>query len=112
MNDLISRQAAIDSIMEEPSEARYPVFYAEKIRQLSPAQPEPRWIPVTEQLPTPNVFIRNIQEYYLIQNKYGDMLVACYDGEWEQIYNPECYINKNEVIAWMPLPKPYKRSEE
>ena len=36
-NDLISRQAAIDSIMEEPSEVRYPVFYAEKIRQLPTA---------------------------------------------------------------------------
>lgn len=39
-NDTISRQAAIDSIMEEPSEARYPAFYAEKIRQLPPEQPE------------------------------------------------------------------------
>ena len=41
MNDLISRQAAIDSIMEEPSEARYPAYYAEKIKQLPSAQPEP-----------------------------------------------------------------------
>ena len=39
MDELISRQEAIDSIMEEPSEVRYPAFYAEKIRQLSPAQP-------------------------------------------------------------------------
>ena len=38
MDELISRQAAIDSIMEEPSEARYPVFYAEKIEQLPSAQ--------------------------------------------------------------------------
>lgn len=34
MDDVISRSDAIDSIMEEPSEARYPVYYAEKIRQL------------------------------------------------------------------------------
>lgn len=40
MDDTISRQAAIDSIMEEPSEARYPVFYAEKIRQLPSARSE------------------------------------------------------------------------
>lgn len=38
INDCISRQDAIDAIMEEPSEARYPVFYAEKIRQLPSAQ--------------------------------------------------------------------------
>lgn len=48
MDDLISRQAAIDSIMEEPSEARYPVFYAEKIRQLPSAQREAEWIPGKE----------------------------------------------------------------
>lgn len=40
MGDIISRREAIDSIMEEPPEARYPVFYAEKIRQLPSAQPE------------------------------------------------------------------------
>lgn len=39
MDDLISRQAAIDAIMEEPTEVRYPVYYAEKIRQLTSAQP-------------------------------------------------------------------------
>ena len=41
MDDTIRRQTAIDSIMEEPSEARYPVFYAEKLKQLPPAQSEP-----------------------------------------------------------------------
>lgn len=41
MNDLINRQMAIDVIMEEPSEVRYPAFYAEKIKQLSSAQYEP-----------------------------------------------------------------------
>lgn len=38
MDDMISRQAAIDAIMEEPSEVRYPVYYAEKIRQLPSSQ--------------------------------------------------------------------------
>lgn len=40
MDDLISRLAAIYTIMEEPSEVRYPAFYAEKIRQLPSAQPD------------------------------------------------------------------------
>ena len=48
MDDLISRQAAIDSVMEEPSEVQYPVYYAEKIRQLPPAQPEPIRINLNE----------------------------------------------------------------
>lgn len=50
MDDTINRQAAIDSIMEEPSEARYPVYYAEKIRQLPSEQPERKgeWTPGRE----------------------------------------------------------------
>jgi len=40
--DCVSRQAAIDSIMEEPSEARHPAYYAEKIKQLPSAQPDAR----------------------------------------------------------------------
>ena len=44
MDDTISRQDAIDAIMEEPSEARYPVFYAEKIRQLPSAQRNGKWM--------------------------------------------------------------------
>ena len=48
MSDLISRQAAIDAIMGEPTDAHYPSWYAERLEQLPPAQPEPaiplQWI--------------------------------------------------------------------
>ena len=40
MNDLISRQAAIDAIMGEPTDAHYPSWYAERLEQLPSAQPE------------------------------------------------------------------------
>ena len=45
MSDLISRQAAIDAIMGEPTDAHYPSWYAERLEQLPSAQPEQRWIP-------------------------------------------------------------------
>ena len=41
MSDLISRQAAIDAIMGEPTDAHYPSWYAERLEQLPSAQPEP-----------------------------------------------------------------------
>ena len=41
MSDLISRQAAIDAIMCEPTDAHYPSWYAERLEQLPSAQPEP-----------------------------------------------------------------------
>ena len=40
MSDLISRQAAIDAIMGEPTDAHYPSWYAERLEQLPSAQPE------------------------------------------------------------------------
>jgi hypothetical protein len=41
MSDLISRQAAIDAIMGEPTDAHYPSWYAERLEQLPSVQPEP-----------------------------------------------------------------------
>ena len=38
--DTISRQAAIDAIMGEPTDAHYPSWYAERLEQLPSAQPE------------------------------------------------------------------------
>ena len=40
MNDLISRQAAIDTILGQPPEPHYPSWYAEQIRKLPPAEPK------------------------------------------------------------------------
>lgn len=38
--DTISRQAAIDAIMCEPTDAHYPSWYAERLEQLPSAQQE------------------------------------------------------------------------
>lgn len=76
----------------------------------------PRWIPVTDGLPKPNEHEYGVQRYYLIQNEFGDMMVAAYRQNksgctwWEQMYAYKPV--EDEVIAWMPLPKPYGRSEE
>jgi Lar family restriction alleviation protein len=40
MNDLISRQAAIDAIMGQPPEPHYPSWYAEQIKELPSADNE------------------------------------------------------------------------
>ena len=40
MSDLISRQAAIDTIMGQPPEPHYPSWYAAQIEKLPAAQPE------------------------------------------------------------------------
>ena len=70
-----------------------------------------RWIPVSERLPKPNECVGNVCRYCLIQNEYGDMMVARWDGQgWEQMYQYGEYI-EDDVTAWMPLPEPYEPQE-
>ena len=73
---------------------------------------EPKWISVNERLPKADEYIGNVAKYYLVQNEYGDMLVASYthSGYWEQIYQLKPIAD--EIIAWCELPKPYKAESE
>lgn len=69
------------------------------------------WISVSKRLPKANEYIGNVARYYLVQNEYGDMLVARYThgGYWEQIYQLKPI--DDEIVAWMPLPKSYNPQE-
>ena len=119
MDDTVYRQAAIEAINSHFGfnvEEEYGSAVQEAINGLPSAQPDPRWIPVEEHLPKPNEKEEDqVQKYYLIQNEFGDMMVAAYHGNtsgytwWEQMYAYEPITDK--VIAWMPLPRPYKRSD-
>ena len=139
--DCISRQAAIDEIskyasiwmeydadmtQEEVAEA---ALNAAKrtlvhiLEELPPAQPEQRWIPVTERLPeeygeyqitwvtsfTPNKRLIGSAEYE-ITSEY-DYDNGRFKGEWlldDYIKNyPDV-----KVLAWMPLPSPYREEGE
>lgn len=82
--------------------------------QLSSVQPEQKWIPCSERLP-------EVSDYYLIQHPRricpDEMAVAFYsveEAELDKNYTWEFkpFADCEEVIAWMPLPKPYKESEK
>lgn len=68
-----------------------------------------KWIPVSERLPKAGEHIGIVEKYYLVQNEYGDMLVARYTHSeyWEQIYQLQPISDK--IVAWMPLPEPYMK---
>lgn len=70
------------------------------------------WIPVSERLPKAGEYIGDVAKYYLVQNEYGDMLVARYTHSeyWEQMYQLKPIEDK--IVAWMSLPKPYKAESE
>jgi len=73
---------------------------------------KPAWIPVSERLPEAGEYIGNVAKYYLVQNEYGDMMVARYTHSeyWEQIYQLNPIGDK--IVAWMPLPQPYNAESE
>ena len=70
-----------------------------------------RWIPVSEKLPKENEYIGDVCKYYLVQDEYGDMHVAHLSNVgWIPMDSLKAI--GDEVIAWMPLPQPYKAESE
>ena len=108
MDDLISRQAAIDAAdytdytglaIEDVKKVTDEVV--KEIKKLPSAKPEQRWIPCSEMLP-------ETSGSYLVSGIWasgrvavGDCEYSSYDGYFNTAWN-------FDVLAWMPLPKPYE----
>ena len=67
-----------------------------------------QWIPCSERLPVPNEYDETGEFFkaYLVQTKSNRMHTALWDGTYWTIWTRGIVIDK--VIAWMPLPEPYK----
>ena len=122
-NDLIGRQAAIDAAKHAWAKGLEPSQYIEII---PPAQPEPHWIPCTERMP------HNTGDFYLCTAKLSvdyeyevELLMLDTANDFDKSYFSKCIHNGlvfreswsggNEaldVIAWMPLPEPYRGGEQ
>lgn len=102
-DDTISRQAAIDDIKavyewhDTVTEGRI----LDHLRRLPSTQPEQRWIPCSERLPSK---ADHTDDMVLVCYRNGSVRFNTYMNGWAQ-GNP---------VAWMPLPEPYRgeRTEE
>ena len=116
--DCISRQA-VDKLSKElvhttRDKADFLCNFWEGLQKLPPVQSKPKagLVPVSESLPKAGEYVGNIPKYYLVQNEFGDMLVARYTHSeyWEQIYQHKPIAN--EIVAWCELPERYGSESE
>ena len=123
-DDLISRQAAIDAIRKIYDSVgilgeKWAVDKCQMaIKDLPSAQPEPKWIPVSERLPETEEFVlASLTGKYRNTTFEHACEIADYaDGGWCVYAYPHMSAEKCEELieAWMPLPEPYReeRTEE
>lgn len=84
---------------------------AEWLKELKQLREQTKWIPCSERLPKEDEYIGDVYKYYLIQDEYGDMYVAHLSSVgWIPINSLKAI--SDEVIAWQPLPQPYKAEME
>lgn len=105
----------------QPSEAKKILKLAEKLKSYEDAEEQGlplRWIPCSEQIPEEPeenpLFDGKCLEVYLVTTKYGSSeqdKVYPFRAFWNGI-NFTDGMNILDVIAWMPLPKPYREREE
>lgn len=105
MDDLISRQDAIDRVanflyIRDGGNATWWKPVAEAILNIPSAQPEPQWMPCSERLPEEDGL-------YIVTTSKGQVQfhVFSHNGNSEE-YWMRC------DKAWMPLPEPYWEGEQ
>ena len=118
MDDCISRQAAIDTV----DEALTRVFVehrdiAEKIiNKIPSAQPEQRWIPVSERLPEDEYVLISKRPTKLSGSKWcvgiGIRIADPRSGKIQWRDSGFGVIQDDKVLAWRPLPAPYLEGEQ
>ena len=138
MNDLISRQDAIDEIGYEIEminlaldsitlefNARERLYQRRgeardilnSIQVLPSAQTEPQWIPVSERLPETegygHYFLCCLENGVIRILGYSKTLTTrCPKGFYYEENGFTWRQDQNPAVAWMELPKPYERKEE
>lgn len=123
MNDLISRKQALEEMtfsdgIEKDGVLYVPLRDANKhIKNLPSVQPEQRWIPVSEKLPEANgryLVTRGLNAAGSLWNRvyianYSDLMGLKSEKIWWQgNVGKSDFKRIDDVIAWIPLPEPYR----
>ena len=114
MDDLISRQAAIDAL--DCINA-----VEEVLRSLPSVHPEPQWIPCSERMPEEHEWMGtkkfgttiSDEVYVTFENEKGKRFckhISFQNGELSRYdqFLMETWFKGSKPIAWMPLPEVYE----
>lgn len=125
MNDSINRQAAIETaenvayaVDEHGSAEGWLAMLVNSLEILPSAQPENDWIPISERLPEANgryLVTRGLNACGSLWNRiyianYSDLMgIKSVRGWWRGNVGKSDFERLNDVLAWMPLPEPYRK---
>lgn len=120
MSDLISREALLEKLEEHIEYADYDYYHEEPFINLSWEMVEnivgtvpsvQQWIPCSERLPKCNGCYL-VWRPHFFGGEIGMPAICYFDGQdtWHDSYGVDFtrILNAKDVIAWMPLPEPYK----
>ena len=98
----MNREEAIKAIEDNRPRSGYIILNEALDMAITALQNQTVWIPVSERLPEKGAQV-------LCCNKYGSVFTSCITAKIKKSF----YFGKHyDVIAWMPLPEPYRESEE
>ena len=108
MNDLISRQAAIDATWFEPSYTD-PLNVLTEVRDRLKVLPsaQPGWIPVTEKPIEGGQYIVTLKDDKEVWTDIAEWNPT-FGGRWQAEFFDCEYRDIDNVVAWQPLPTPYR----
>lgn len=115
MDDLISREKAIDQLHQS-----YNLFDAEQRLEDLPTA-EPKWIPCSERLPGESgryLVTRGLNACGSLWNRiyianYSDLMGIKSERIWWQgNVGKSDFERLDDVLAWMPLPEPFKEESD
>ena len=127
MNDSISRQAVIETaenvafaVDEHGSAEGWLAMLVNSLEILPSTQPENDWIPISERLPEANgryLVTRGLNACGSLWNRiyianYSDLMgIKSVKIWWQGNVGKSDFEQLDDVLAWMPLPKPYREDD-
>ena len=116
---LVSKQDVINLIGElnaisfyEANEHSKECYYEIRNAILAMPEQEPKWIPVSEPPKKLSTYLIQTDGKYMCECRWTDVNPYWTDKKTKPHWNIFDIPQYSKVVAWMPLPKPYKEESE